>query len=292
MGLALLLGTLSLVLFIVGLTLLRRSQFKANNEAIVARLSLLEVQALEPPLSRFEKQRLKMGITLPFGVLVTLVCAWGLVLCLVGLIAGAWLMGCLLLGSGGALHLYLTVRYRRRVKKMVNQLPQMLEHMVRSIQSGRTLGDAALLAMHAAAQPLQEGIGRSRRYVERGGKLEDAMDNFALLYGREEFRLLAMGLRVNQRYGGSAIEMLQGLVLLIREREQAGAQLKAMTGETRVSALVLGGMPLAMAAYIFMSNPQFLLGLWLDPSGKLVLLSALFLQSVGSFLLWRMLRSI
>ena len=292
MGLALLLCVMSLALFLIGLTLLRRSQFKADNEAIVARLSSLETATLEPALSRFEKQRLKMGITLPFGVLVTLVCVWSLVLWLVWLIAGGWLMVGLLMGSSLALHLYLAVRYRRRVKKMVNQCPQLLEHMVRSIQSGRTLGDAALLAMHAAPQPLQEGMARSRRYIERGGKLDDAMDNFATLYDRDEFRLLAMGLRVNQRYGGSAIEMLQSLVLLIREREQAGAQLKAMTGETRVSALVLGGMPLVMAGYIFMSNPEFLLGLWVDPSGKWVLLSALLLQSVGSFLLWRMLRSI
>lgn len=292
MGWALLWGVVSVALLLAGMALLRSSWFQADNEAIIERLSMANDTAPEPVMSWLAKERTRMGITLPFGLLVTFFCCWCLLLFFVLLLAGWWPGFAVFVGSGLLLHVYLSVRYQRRIKKMVSQLPQMLEHIIRSIQSGRTLGDAALLAMNAAPRPLHEGMARSRRYVECGGKLDDAMDNFANLHDRDEFRLLAMGLRVNQRYGGSAIEMLQSLIFLIREREKAGDQLRAMTGETRISALVLGGMPLAMAAYIFVSNPQFLLGLWQEPTGKLVLLSALLFQSIGSFLLWRMLRSI
>ena len=43
-----------------------------------------------------------------------------------------------------ALRLYLAWRYRRRLRRMVEQLPSALDHAVRSLKSGRTLADAVL----------------------------------------------------------------------------------------------------------------------------------------------------
>ena len=122
--------------------------------------------------------------------------------------------------------------------------------------------------------------------------LSDAVDDFAALYEQEEFHILALSMSVNQRYGGNASEVLENLIRLIRDRDQASRQLRAMTGETRMSALVLGGLPIAMAGYLFLSSPDLLLGMWEQTSGQLVLLFAFALQLIGSFLLWRMMRSI
>ncbi|WP_344957608.1 type II secretion system F family protein [Zobellella aerophila] len=272
--------------------MLRRSWFKANAEAIAVRLAEHQEYADEKKLGRIEKELLRAGIDPPLWLIALVLFIWLCLLFFMFLLGGFQLLLLAILGSLLTMRLYLSFRYRRRVKQMVSQLPQMLDHMIRSLKSGRTLGDATLLAMNSAPNPLQRGMGRSRRFIERGGGLGDAMDSFAELYEQPEFRLLALGVRVNQRYGGNATEVLQNLISLIWERENASHQLRAMTGETRISALVLGGMPLAMAAYIFVSNPEFLMGLWQDPAGKLVLLSALIFQALGSFMLWRMLRSI
>lgn len=288
----LLLGAVSLLLLLAGLALLRRSRKKSTAEAILNRLVTADDQATIPTVGRIEKEKIRLGIALPFWLLVLLGGIWLLGLLLVFALGGLLLLLLALVGSLLVLRGYLSLRYRRRVKKMVSQLPHMLEHMVRSIKSGRTLGNAVILAMDAAPEPLRTGVGRSRRFIERGGKLDDAMDNFAQLYDQDEFKLLALGIRINQRYGGSAVEVLENIVVLIRERETAMGQLRAMTGETRMSALVLGGMPVAMAGYIFLSNPDFLLGLWHDGAGQFVLLAALALQTLGCFFLWRMLRSI
>lgn len=288
----LLLGGVSLLLLLASLALFKRSRKKSMGEALLDRLATEDDESLEQALGRFEKEKIRLGISLPFWLLVVLSVSWFLGLFLVFMLSGVVLsllaFVCSLLLVCGCLSL----RYRRRVKKMVSQLPQMLEHMIRSIRSGRTLGNAVLFAMENAPEPLHSGVGRSQRFVERGGKLDDAMDSFSELYDQEEFKLLALGIRINQRYGGSAVEVLENIVVLIRERETAMAQLRAMTGETRMSALVLGGMPIAMAGYIFISNPDFLLGLWTDATGQFVLLTALALQTLGSFFLWRMLRSI
>lgn len=183
-------------------------------------------------------------------------------------------------------------RYRRRLEKMVRQTPVFLDHIMRSLKSGRTLGDAMILAMDQCQNPLREAMAPTRHSIELGLPLGEAIEDFAATYDREEFHILAMGVRVNQRYGGNASDLLSSLVAMIHDRERAARQLRALTGETRISALVLAALPVTLAVYILIANPSFFMGLWHTESGRLLLLSALTLQVVGCVVLWRMLRSV
>ncbi|MNC58485.1 hypothetical protein D3C75_1082140 [compost metagenome] len=79
---------------------------------------------------------------------------------------------------------------------------------------------------------------------------------------------------------------------MIREREQAARQLRAMTGETRITALVLALLPVSVAAYFLATNPTYLQSMWRDSSGQMMLVSAFALQVVGCFALWRMMRTL
>jgi tight adherence protein B len=175
---------------------------------------------------------------------------------------------------------------------MIEQLPQLLDHTVRSLKSGRTLGDAVLHSIDAASFPLSEAMSRIRRNVQMGITLPDAVQDFADLYERDEFQLFALGLRVNHRYGGNASELLENLIRVVREREQGARQLRAMTGETRMTAVVLALLPVSMAGYFLVVNPTYLLHMWNDDSGRKILLVAFTMQTLGCLALWRMLRSI
>jgi tight adherence protein B len=191
-----------------------------------------------------------------------------------------------------ALRFFVGIRYQRRTRRMVAQLPQLLDHTVRSLKSGRTLGDAVLLGIDASASPLSDAMSRIRRNVQMGISLPDAVQDFADLYEREEFRLFALGLRVNHRYGGNASELLENLIRLIREREQGARQLRAVTGETRMSAVVLASLPVAMVGYFMVVNPSYLLHMWNDTTGQKMLMVAFAMQTLGCLALWRMLKSI
>jgi tight adherence protein B len=190
------------------------------------------------------------------------------------------------------LRLYIAWRYRRRVKRMIEQLPQVLDHTVRSLKSGRTLADALLGAIDSTEEPLKPAMGRIQRNVQLGVSLPEAASDFAEFYEQDEFRMLALGLKVNHRYGGNASDLLENLIKVIREREQGARQLRAMTGETRVTAFVLAGMPIAMVGYFMLINPGYLMTMWNDDSGRYMLLAALSMQVLGCLTMWRMLRSI
>lgn len=293
MSASLLLGFICLALLALGLVLLRKSRALAASEQVVERLTVSQPEPLRAKgLSNLDKLFVRAGFSQPARGLGLWLVIW-LGGAMLGLLVGHWLgllvMLLLPLIIG---RLFIALRYRRRLARMIEQLPGFLDHVVRSLKSGRTLGDGLLLAMENAPDPLRDAMGRTRRNVQRGMGLGDALQDFADLYERDEFQVLALGVQVNQRYGGNSSELLQNLIRLIREREQGARKLRAMTGETRVSAYVMGGLPLALVCYIFITNPDFILGMWQVPSGKIVLLLAFVLQALGSLSLWRMMRSI
>jgi tight adherence protein B len=291
---AIVLGVIFMLLMGLSLYLFYRGLNQGANERIMARLSLGQPEKVvaKPGLAAIERAFLRAGLGRPSERLPMALTLW-----LIAMLFGYLLYDGLGLALGIVLpvivlRFYVGVRYRRRMQRMIAQLPQLLDHTVRSLKSGRTLGDAVLNSIDASEAPLSQAMGRIKRNVQLGITLPDAVQDFAELYERDEFQLLALGLRVNHRYGGNASELLENLIRLIREREQAARQLRAMTGETRMTAVVLALLPVGMVGYFLAVNPSYLLHMWNDPAGWKMLMVAFAMQTLGCLALWRMLRSI
>ena len=288
------LSLMCLMLLGLSIRLFYQGLRKTSNERVLGRLAEGQPrQAVEKPMwVSLERAFLRAGLGRPterLGVWLTL---W-VFACLLGYLLGGWLgLLVLVLAPPLALRLYISVRYRMRLKRMISQLPQMLDHTIRSLKSGRTLADAILGGIDASEAPLKTSMARIQRNVQLGVSLPDAVSDFAELYDQDELRMLALGLKVNHRYGGNASELLENLITLIREREQGARQLKAMTGETRFTAYVLGALPVLIAGYFMLTNPGYLMGMWNDPSGRHMLFAAAGLEFFGCLALSRMLRSV
>lgn len=291
---AIVLGLIFMLLTGVSVYLFYRGLNKGANERIMIRLSLGQPDPVgkKPGLARIERAFLRAGLGRPAERLPLALVIWAMAMLVGYLLYDGIGLALGLIVPGVVLRFYVSLRYQRRVRRMISQLPQLLDHTVRSLKSGRTLGDAVLHSIDAAGHPLNEAMSRIKRNVQLGISLPDAIQDFADLYEREELRLFALGLRVNHRYGGNASELLENLIRLIRDREQAGRQLRAMTGETRLSAAVLALLPVAMVGYFMVVNPSYLLHMWNDAAGQKMLMVAFAMQTLGCLALWRMLRSI
>ena len=288
------LGLFGLVLLATSVGLFYQGVRKSAAERTLQRLGQLPEPVLieTPARCWLELLLLRAGFDRRADRLMLWGSAWLLLVALAGGIAG-WPGAILTLVLGPMLwRLYMSWRYRRRLRRMIEQLPGMLDHAVRSLKAGRTLSDAVLSAVEISADPLKGAMQRVQRNVQMGASLDEALQDMADLYEQDELRVLALGMRINHRYGGNASELLENLVKLIREREQGARQLRALTGETRMTAGVLALLPVAMAGYFLLANPRYLLSMWNDPSGQMMLLAAFTLQVLGCLALWRMLRSI
>ncbi|MBX8502660.1 type II secretion system F family protein [Pseudomonas cichorii] len=267
---------------------------RGASERVMKRLQVGQTIAVKekPGIEWLERAFLRAGLGRPtdrIGLAMTL---WAVSM-LLGYLIGDWFgFGVGMVAAPLMLRMFISWRYRKRVRRMIEQLPQMLDHTVRSLKSGRTLADAVLHGIEAADQPLHDGMLRIERNVQMGVSLPDAARDFAELYERDEFHLFALGLKVNHRYGGNASELMENLIKLIREREQASRQLRAMTGETRMTAIVLALLPIAMVGYFMLTNPDYLMHMWQDSGGQRMLIVAFAFQVMGCLALWRMLRSV
>lgn len=294
MILPIVLAVVSLSLLLLALHLMRSGLRKAQTDRVLERLA--EGQPHAPAersaVTRLERTFIRAGLGRPTERLGLWLTLWALGV-LLGVLAAEWLgLLAMFVVPPLALRLYIALRYQRRLRRMIEQLPQLLDHAVRSLKSGRTLADAVLGGIDASEDPLKKSMGRIKRNVQLGVSLPEAAEDFAEFYEQDELRLFAIGLKVNHRYGGNASELLENLIKMIRERDQGARQLRAMTGETRVTAVVLALLPVSVAGYFLLTNPTYLVGMWADTSGRHMLLGAFAMQIIGCVALWRMLRSV
>lgn len=232
------------------------------------------------------------------GIRLTAPRATALAAGLVFLVAMAWLGGgpvaafTALLALVAAAAIWPHLQYRRRSAAMVAQIPLFLDQVVRGLATGRNLDGALRLATEETREPLREAMVRVQQATDLGEDIGEGLRDAAQLYDLREMYFVAMAVQIAHGYGSSPKEMLESASKLVRHREQAQRELRALTGETRVSAWLLSILPSALAMYMVAVNPDYIGAMWHDATGRIVLLMALSLQATGVLILWRMVKSV
>lgn len=281
-------------LFLIGaLYFVVQGRERAKEELIEQRLMTVGMQRLHERRKDWVSQQLvRAGIELTDTAQRIILLALGLLVlgCMIsfGVVVGLSVMAVIL----GVIYTVLTLLFSRRQGQIIVQLPRLLDQVVRMMRTGKTIGDAFFIATDDADEPLKAVMEKLRRNIIMGMTIPEAFDDLAETYSLQELRVLALGINVNARFGGSLIDLLNNVIALIQERDKAQRQLKAMTGETRVGAVLLSVMPPALGAYMLMANPDYIMGMVEDPGGLKVLIGAGLAQLAGMFVIWRMLRSI
>ncbi|ANG64538.1 hypothetical protein A8C75_20060 [Marinobacterium aestuarii] len=188
----------------------------------------------------------------------------------------------------------LLVLYRRSVlqQHQRRQLPGFINQIVRRVTVGANLSQAVERAAKSIESPLADVLQRALHRTQLGDELAAAFHFEARRTGLNELALLATVFNINHQYGGSVVTALDSLAKLLLQRERAWRELRAMTGETRFTALVFGAVPALMALYLLLVSPAYLLGMWHDEGGRQLLLAGAGLQMLGVLVLWRMIKSI
>jgi len=213
------------------------------------------------------------------------------VIALLGLLLGG-IVGlgfALMIGGGlGAFAMWLRVAQRHR--QLVRQMPNYLDSIVRLITIGNSVQAAFQSAIVNNERPLRDCLEHVSRLLRSGHDIDKALMQAAQIYGVSELMLLASVMRLSVKYGGRADVVLERMAGFMRDREQAERELVALSAEVRLSAWVLGLLPLLMAAFILVTNPHYFATMVNDASGMKLLMGAFGLQVFGSFLLFRLAR--
>ncbi|MDD5329938.1 MAG: type II secretion system F family protein [Sulfuricella sp.] len=186
------------------------------------------------------------------------------------------------------LAMFLQWRIENFRNQVVAQLPDFLDSVVRILSIGCSLDLAFRNACEDSRDPLKGVFSQVLLRTQAGTSLEDALSQVAETCGVKEIKFLAAVFYLGMRYGGNAQAILDRIALTLRERERGQRELRAMTSETRASAWILSALPVVVGTMTLFANPDYLLGMWRDGTGRQLLMAAGGLQVAGMFLLFRM----
>lgn len=182
-----------------------------------------------------------------------------------------------------------TARFHQR---LCEQLPGFLDGVVRLMTIGSAVPAAFQNAIGNTLPPLRDCMAQAVHLQRAGKELDQAVAQIARAYHIKELAMLASVLRLATRYGGRADRVMERTAAYMRDRQQAQRELFALSAETRLSAWILGLLPLVVAVLMFVLNAGYMLTMWRDPVGQTLLLVALMLEAVGALLLLRLARSV
>ncbi|MFC4064509.1 type II secretion system F family protein, partial [Actinoplanes subglobosus] len=188
-----------------------------------------------------------------------------------------------LLGGWFGAGALLRVRVQRRERQFGDDLPGALNLMTSSLRAGFTLHQSVEAAVRDDNGPVATELRRALAETRIGGSFEDALERVGERMHSPEMVWLVMALRLQREVGGSLVDVMQTTADTMRERAYIKRHVRALSGEGRISAWVLGSMPPLTALGIHLVQPGYLRPLWTTPPGLMLLAIAAVGMTAGAF---------
>lgn len=186
--------------------------------------------------------------------------------------------------------LFVTIKISRRRAAFADQLPDALQLVAGSLESGFSLAQALDAVVREDTQPIAGEFSRALAETRLGVELENALLRTALRMESEDLKWIVMAIRIQREVGGNLAEVLRNTVTTMRERAQTRRQVRALSAEGRLSAYVLLGLPFAMAGYFFVVRAEYMRPLYTTGMGLVMLAGSVIVMVLGSFWMSRLVK--
>jgi len=180
---------------------------------------------------------------------------------------------------------WLILRRRRRLRAFAVQLPDALELMARALRAGHSLAAGFNLVADEMTLPISKEFGRVFEEQNLGVTLEDALNEMSNRIPNLDLRFFATAVILQRQTGGDLAEILDKIGYLVRERFKIWGQIQALTGEGRLSGIVLLALPPLLFLAVYRLNPDYVMVLFTDPMGQKMLAGGAVLQLMGALLI-------
>ena len=204
----------------------------------------------------------------------------------VGLLLGRGnlVIGLLFMVAGAVLPwVYLKIRASRRRKRFDMLLPETLQLMSGSLSAGLSLMQSIDTIVREGTEPVKSEFKRVLVETRLGVSLEDAMTGVADRFESRDFRWVVMAIKIQREVGGNLAELLNTVADTMREREYIRRQVAALAAEGKLSAIVLGVLPVLFLLYLIATQGDYVAPLFADARGLIILLGSALWLGIGVF---------
>ncbi len=142
--------------------------------------------------------------------------------------------------------------------KLFRQLPDAMGLILRAIRAGLPMGEALANVARELDSPSREEFAQVVSNIAVGQPVDASLFGLAERSGLTEYYFFAVTVGLQAQTGGNLGETIDNLADMVRKRVAMVARVKALTGEARISAIILGVLPFAVGGLITLMKPDHL----------------------------------
>ncbi len=179
---------------------------------------------------------------------------------------------------------------KRRLTRIEQQLPEAADFIARALRAGHSFTNVLQIVGNELPEPLSGEFRLAREEINYGVPMSEALHNMAARIPLTDLRYLIIAVLIQRETGGNLAEILGNISHIIRGRLKLAAQVRVLSAEGRMSAWILGLLPVVVGGMMALLNPGYIRILWTDPSGIRLLGYALGMIVIGVFWLRKVIR--
>lgn len=245
---------------------------KKKSKSLEAKLIQADVSM---PVSQF------MIISLVLGGIVGFLC-FMLGLPLLFVAGGAFVAGF------GLPRFVLNSLINRRQKKFIQHFADGMDIIVRGVRTGLPLGDCLKIIAHESPDPLGAEFRRVVEAESVGVPIEVCLEQMYERLPVSEVNFFATVLNIQKTTGGNLGESLSNLSTVLRSRKILAEKIKALSAEAKMSAIIIGALPLVVMGLVGIMSPDYMADLFGTERGQQNLMIGAVMMALGIFVMKKM----
>jgi tight adherence protein B len=185
------------------------------------------------------------------------------------------------IGIGVLPIVYISRVRTRRLRKFEEMLPDAIDLFNRSMKAGHNIHAGLETVAQETFDPVRMEFRKVVEELALGAPIEQTLHGMGKRVPLMDLKFFVTGLILQRQTGANMVQVLENLALLVRERLNLSAKMKAATAQQRFSAGLLCALPLVFAIGLWFLKPEYLTLLYTDETGQLWLTYAIISEIVG-----------
>ncbi|TFB19644.1 type II secretion system protein [Filobacillus milosensis] len=180
---------------------------------------------------------------------------------------------------------------KQRINQFNDHLAEMISSIVSALRAGFSFPQAMQNVRNESPSPVKEELDQLLKEMQYGASVEDSLNRMKDRVPSDDLDLMIQAIVIQRQVGGNLAVVLEKIVHTIRERIKIHGQIKTLTAQGRMSGAVVGLLPLGLMTMLYAINPEYILVLFSNPIGIVLLIVACISMVIG-FVLIRKITSI
>ncbi|MGX5715254.1 type II secretion system F family protein [Arthrobacter sp. MAHUQ-56] len=206
------------------------------------------------------------------------------------LLGGVFFAALMLVLTPIGLLLFLNVLIARRRKNFDAQVPDTLQMFAGGLRAGHSLLRSIDAAADESEAPMKEELNRVITETRIGRDLGESLADVGSRTDNDDFRSITRAIEIHREVGGDLAHVLDNVGETIRDRNQIRGQVRALSAEGRMSAIVLMALPVVMFLGLTLFNQLYSKVFLTTVPGYLMIGVAILLLTMGGFWLSKLVK--